>query len=598
MSKIRINKIKVKNYRSFWEEQEFNFPDKSYRKPIAIIGYNNAGKTNLMNAIKYGLYESVRDDTFELKDFHDLKWGKPPIFEVEFESDMWMYDDKFPINTPWATKTSLNILWNSIEESENVTSIASWARNGPSMISIWNRKTSIKKHTSIFYINFHKIKDEILTKKGSWGGLKSFLSKHIDKLIKEDISMQWRKEKFKTDIENATSEVLEWTHQEWSELSEFINNIKSNYSHNLQDKSCEVNFSFPDYEDIFLQMMFKIWLNWSIENLIPIDHLGDGYVSMFVMAVIQAIAESNTQDQCLFLFEEPESFLHENHQEYFYKMVLCKLAKKHQVIYTTHSDKMIDFFDTKWIIRLEFDEGRKQTENRYNDINADKKEEFRDYNDYIQRIEPNLNKILFSKKVILVEWPNDVLVYKYAIEQKIKEKIASREDIEDKELYSQTYLNFENVVIIPHHGKTTARVLIELCKHFRVDFFVITDWDFNTDFRDKMDLEFEDIKSEPVWNKIKEQKGKRWQQLEEGTIKWMITNNKKLITISWENIHFNFPKLEKVIWYVDEDENPIIDKDSMWIWEKLKTLNTIPQELFPKILENFLELDKLENPSL
>jgi predicted ATP-dependent endonuclease of OLD family len=49
---------------------------------------------------------------------------------------------------------------------------------------------------------------------------------------------------------------------------------------------------------------------------------------MFVMAVIQAIAESETKDQCLFLFEEPESFLHENHQEYFYKMVLCKLAEK------------------------------------------------------------------------------------------------------------------------------------------------------------------------------------------------------------------------------------------------------------------------------
>jgi predicted ATP-dependent endonuclease of OLD family len=48
---------------------------------------------------------------------------------------------------------------------------------------------------------------------------------------------------------------------------------------------------------------------------------------MFVMAVIQAIAEEN-DDKCLFLFEEPESFLHENHQEYFYKMVLCSLTKK------------------------------------------------------------------------------------------------------------------------------------------------------------------------------------------------------------------------------------------------------------------------------
>jgi predicted ATP-dependent endonuclease of OLD family len=49
---------------------------------------------------------------------------------------------------------------------------------------------------------------------------------------------------------------------------------------------------------------------------------------MFVMAVIQSIAEEYSEDKALFLFEEPESFLHENHQEYFYKAVLCKLAEK------------------------------------------------------------------------------------------------------------------------------------------------------------------------------------------------------------------------------------------------------------------------------
>ncbi|MBB6697140.1 hypothetical protein [Clostridium algidicarnis] len=64
-------------------------------------------------------------------------------------------------------------------------------------------------------------------------------------------------------------------------------------------------------------MMFKIGLNGDSNNLVPIDHFGDGYVSMFIMAVIQAIVETNIEDKCLFLFEEPESFLRENQQEYF-----------------------------------------------------------------------------------------------------------------------------------------------------------------------------------------------------------------------------------------------------------------------------------------
>jgi putative ATP-dependent endonuclease of the OLD family len=53
MSSIRVKSIKVKNYRSFKEQQDFDFPDTSYQKPVAIVGYNNSGKTNLMNAIKY-----------------------------------------------------------------------------------------------------------------------------------------------------------------------------------------------------------------------------------------------------------------------------------------------------------------------------------------------------------------------------------------------------------------------------------------------------------------------------------------------------------------------------------------------------------------
>ncbi len=39
MSEIRINSIKIKNYRSFGEEQVFYFPNKNYKKPVAIVGY-------------------------------------------------------------------------------------------------------------------------------------------------------------------------------------------------------------------------------------------------------------------------------------------------------------------------------------------------------------------------------------------------------------------------------------------------------------------------------------------------------------------------------------------------------------------------------
>src|SRR5690606_17954003 len=191
------------------------------------------------------------------------------------------------------------------------------------------------------------------------------------------------------------------------------------------------------------------------DNLMPIEHFGDGFISMFVMAVIQAIAESNTEDRGLFLFEEPESFLHENHQEYFYKAVLCRLAERgHQLIYTTHSDRMIDAFDTQGVIRLELDE-QHRTVKKYNNVNSEvypldvlanraEPVNIQRYNEYIKTVEPNLNRMLFSKKVLLVEGPNDVMVYKEIIRQKVWSAIQNREDIINPEKFAETYLNYEN----------------------------------------------------------------------------------------------------------------------------------------------------------
>jgi len=476
MSKIRINSLKVKNYRSFWEEQTFEFPWDDYKKPVAIVGYNNAWKTNLMNCILYWIWENfISENTFEKHDLHNLDYKNQILIKSTLEWSVYWQVEKY-------NKTYDQTIWWEYEIKTEM--------KDSELRSEWTSFFWKNKHYNIFYINFHKIKEQISTKKTSWGNLNSFLAKHIDKIVKEDLVMQKRKEQFKKDVENATKEVLNWSQSDWSKLSKFIEKIKINYNHNLRNIACEIDFWLPDYEDIFLQMMFKIWLNWNVENLVPIDHFWDWYISMFVMAVIQAIAEDKTEDKCLFLFEEPESFLHENHQEYFYKMVLCKLVQNHQVIYTTHSDKMIDIFDTRWLIRLEYneDKDKQQTEKRYPiekqnlDFIEELKEEeiwlikeIEDFNNYIKMIEPNLNKILFSKKVILVEWPNDLLVYKYLIEQKAK-------DFWHDENFAKAYLNFHNISIIPHHWKATAWILIELCKKIGLDYFVINDWDFDKDF--------------------------------------------------------------------------------------------------------------------
>lgn len=572
MSEIRLKSIAIKNYRSFWNEKQiFTFPDDSYKKPVAVVWYNNSGKTNLINSILYWIGENyISEKTFEKKDLYNLKYENNIEILTELDgSNYWTiekYGKTYDQTIKWEYKITTEIRDLEIESKINKSFF--WAN----------------KHYNIFYINFHKIKDEISTKRTSWWNLNSFLAKHINKLVETDKLMSSKKEAFKNDIEESTKKILEWDEKNKSELYKFIQSIKKNYSQNLRNNACEIEFWLPDYEDIFLQMMFKIWLNWKKENLVPIDHFWDWYISMFVMSVIQAIAESNTDDKCLFLFEEPESFLHENHQEYFYKMVLCKLAKDHQVIYTTHSDKMLDIFDTKWLIRIEFDEN-KWTQLKYNKANEefnpyrpDELVTLENYNNYIKYIEPNLNKILFSKKVILVEWPNDLLVYNKIIEKKVLEKIKDDENILDKQKYSETYLNFKNISIICHHWKSTALFLTQLCKHLWLEYFLINDLDFNDENLIENLCKYSSEKEMKTWTE--------WNSESDSTKKWMITTNWKLINEAWkENIHFNIDKLETLVWYNSSDKNSykifeIINKNDFSITDKL----------FPENLEIFIEL--------
>lgn len=604
MAKIRIKSIKVKNYRSFWPtEQEFVFPDENFKRPVAIIGYNNCGKTNLMNVLKYWLYESVREETFELKDFHQISRKNPPFIELEF---VWvgLDDEKIHDNISYKNTVKINVT------NKTIISVDDYCNASFYQGKYFSKKWSIKQGAPIYYINFHNIKEEISTQKTSWGNLKSFLGKHIKKIVDEDSIMKARQEDFQEEIKNASKDVLLWKENEtdqnkrWkSKLSLFIEKIKEYYNQNLRDNAIDIDFSLPEYEDIFLQMIFKIGLNGNSEKMVPIDHFWDGYISMFVMAVIQAIAEENIEDKALFLFEEPESFLHENHQEYFYKAVLCKLAEKwHQVIYTTHSARMVDMFDTKGIIRLEMDKNN-QTIKKYNKSEEDcafgniydseeQEVPLADYNTFIKTIEPNLNKILFSKKVILVEWPNDLLVYKYVIKKKVEEYIQNKPAVLNKEEYAETYLNYENIVIIPHHWKSTAIYLIKLCQHFWIDYFVINDWDLEEvtyeQISDNSINSLEGLHSQVFYTSLDTTSSEVSEEVKKKnkSIKSQITNNFNLLKAAGEeNIHFNIPKLEVLIGYNSNDKDPIK------IYKTISSDFQVSRDLFPESLASFLGLN-------
>lgn len=581
MSYIRINEITIKNYRSFGNtEQTFVFPDRSFKKPVAIVGYNNCGKTNLMNAILYGIgHKYISETSFEKKDFYNCDLNNIPYIESTLNGSS--YRDEYGEKTITDTyKLTFDIFNDEIS-----------AKMKPSFFGK-------NKHYGIFYINFHEIKKEISTQKTSWGNLTSFLAKHLKKLIDTDPTILSKKEDFIKTIKEATFQVKENT-----QLSSFIEQIKINLDKNLRDNSCDIDFCLPDYEDIFLEMLFKVGIGGDPNKLVPVDHLGDGYISMFVMAVIQTIGE-NADDKCLFLFEEPESFLHENHQEYFYNNVLCRLTENgHQVIYTTHSDKMVDIFTTQGIIRLEMDPTLQQTIKKFNDIETPEEiiDPIRHNSQFLRVIEPNLNRLLFSQKVILVEGPNDVMAYKFAIEKEVENRCIELKKFaksEDLKRFAKNYLNFHNITIIPHHGKGTAILLVEICKHFGIDCFVINDWDLSDSFPIS-EKNLQEI------NSLEELKQKDfYTEITTDSQKSQITSNWKIINaINNQQFHFNKPKLEGVLEFEKVDDEDIENLkykkkgDSSFLWGKLNEIKKFNLNFFPATLVDFLEVNAIQSSS-
>jgi putative ATP-dependent endonuclease of OLD family len=575
---IELKYIEVKNYRSFDSEGiKIHFPEYDYQKaegkPISIVGYNNAGKTNLISSILFGIgYKWVQESTFELKDFHCSSLKNRPLIITQLDGHSFVknsgYDDGLRNSKNFEGKYTVSV---EINESE----ISPSAKVEPSFFGKL-------KNYGVYYINFHEIKKEASTKKTSWGNLSSFLAKYIKKITDTDKKLIEGKQSFEQKLKDASDEI-----KKESGLNTFIHRVKDKLSENLRTSSCDIEFGLPDYEDIFLEMIFKVGLNDDSVK-VPLDHLGDGYLSMFVISIIESIADDQSEGGNLFVFEEPETFLHENHQEYFYNKVLCKLARRNQVIYTTHSKKMVDIFSPETIIRLHHDgkatrmakqimkdRFKPELPSEFFDDNGSSflepydLDKYKDFSKFIHSIEPNLGKLIFSDKVVLIEGPMDLLAYSEAINNITQD---------------ENFLSCKNIAILPHHGKDTSAILIQLCNSFEIDYYVIHDWDI----ADKaIDLNSYDSSN----------------TLLKGRDKCQMTKNKKIYDLvkNKQNIHFNQPKLEGVLGFElkKDSELEYKRKNTMELWAKLKKFssnnNQYPVEFFPVSLRTFLGITKMSN---
>lgn len=83
----------------------------------------------------------------------------------------------------------------------------------------------------------------------------------------------------------------------------------------------------------------------------PIETMGKGMRSIYMLSLLEACAQEETQPPGIILVEEPEIFLHPQMQK-ISGDILYRLSQKNQVLFSTHSPNLLPNFNTRQIRQI------------------------------------------------------------------------------------------------------------------------------------------------------------------------------------------------------------------------------------------------------
>lgn len=205
-----------------------------------------------------------------------------------------------------------------------------------------------------------------------------------------------------------------------------------------------------------------------------IDYKGDGVKRTLVFSILRTYVEKLNSDSqntdYIFLFEEPELYLHPNGQRILYN-VLEKLSIKDQVFVTTHSP---NFFSATaketCFIKIYKDFSSTPPCSKAKEINFVQNSSYKDAFQII--CYENSTPAFFSKKVLLVEGDSDLIFLK-----------GLSKFINENYCFEKT-----NIPIIRINGKMNTKRFYEFYKHFDIEVFTLLDLDILIDGFDKLDF--------------------------------------------------------------------------------------------------------------
>ncbi|MGB9937400.1 MAG: ATP-dependent nuclease [Methanobacterium sp.] len=252
-----------------------------------------------------------------------------------------------------------------------------------------------------------------------------------------------------------------------NELIQIERQINSYIQENFPGTEITLKFPQPALKKFISES--TITVNDGVDG--DIDSKGDGLKRAVVFSLLRTYIDlkkqkSNGENQFdlddshyLFLFEEPELYLHPNAQKILFE-ALSGLSTSHQVIVTTHSPLFFSPFSTGTFVKMKklYEEGvvpysKSIDINLHNDVNK---------KDLFQLIcFENNSAAFFADKAVLVEGDSDLYFFRHV----------------SKILNSDWDFDSNNIPIIKIEGKGNVRRYNEFFNHFEVELHIILDLD-------------------------------------------------------------------------------------------------------------------------
>lgn len=136
---------------------------------------------------------------------------------------------------------------------------------------------------------------------------------------------------------------------------------------------------------------------------ISATEVGEGFQNAIVLAVLRAFEETRRSGAIL-LIEEPEMFLHPQMQRSLYK-TLRKIGKTNQVIYTTHSPHFVSVPDYRDVLLV-----RRNEDGTYI-VQSSLASDTRRREKLLKELDPERSELFFAKRLLLVEGDTEKLSF-------------------------------------------------------------------------------------------------------------------------------------------------------------------------------------------